>query len=479
MKTPAIYRGRLSQILSLCIKISIKKNFITPQDIAEELRITVRAAREYLSDLVRIGLMYYQGGGTYVLNRKAIYPIIHKLEAIDYSQLTIDNFIPEILSNASKNGIFFKKAFRVLEKIGYSLTNADKIRNSLLEPGLTKGYEDFFIGNQILYTKSYYELETRGIVECKAVGEYSSYRLKNYLVANTIPLTVAYVASCAYIGEFDISSQPISSRIKKKPEIKYFHEKEPFKEGELLYELSIEYPELLLLGRKIAARFLKEYYRYMNCLEVLDEEKNIEVMVTHGSLKPHGFILATKCDVLKQLIGQFESVFKKFMDKVYENDIIFVAVYESPRDYRFFKAVKDILNLKIPSMSDYAFLHTIMRDGDVTAPMRVPRERGKRVEHWYEFYLKRGDYVYKFEFLTKSNPLKIQKKILTLTYPSFMISNHKPSLPMIIEAERACQYYIGWLEKNFELALKCVSKYMYESPLGIRLLKTKEVKELE
>jgi len=479
MKTPAIYRGRLSQILSLCIQISTKKDFITPLDVANELRITVRAAREYLSDLVRIGLMYYQGGGTYVLNREAIYPVIHKLEAVDDSQLTIDNFIPEILVNASKNGAFFKKAFRVLEKIGYSLTNADEIRNSLLKPGLTRGYEDFFVGSRILYTKSYYELETRGIAECKAVGEYSGYRLKNYLVANTIPLTVAYIASCAYIGEFDISSQPVSSRIKKKPEIKHFREKEPFKEGELLYELSIEYPELLTLGRKIAARFLKEYYRYMNCLEVIEEEDDIVIMVTHGSLKPHGFILATKCDALRSLVNQFESTFEKFMEEVYKKGVTFVAVYSSPRDHRLFKAVKEILNLRVPSMSDYAFLHAVMRDGDVTAPMRVPKERGKKVEHWYEFYLKRGGYVYKFEYLTKDDPLEVQKRILTLTYPSFMISNHRPSLPMVIEAERACQYYIGWLEKNFELALKYASEYMYENPLGLRPLKSKEVRRVE
>jgi len=479
MKTPAIYRGRLSQILSLCIQISAKKNFVTPLDIANELRITVRAAREYLSDLVRMGLMHYQGGGTYVLNREAIYPIIHKLEAVNDTQLTIDDFIPEILFNISRNGAFFKKAFRVLEKIGYSLTNADNIRNSLLKPGLAREYEDFFVGGRVLYTKSYYELESKGIVECKAVGEYSGYRLKNYLIANIIPLTVAYIASCAYIGEFDISSQPISSKIKKKPEIKYFRGKEPFKEEELLYELSVEYPELLLLGRKIAARFLKEYYRYTNCLEVINEEDDITIMVTHGSLKPHGFILATKCDTLKYLINQFESTFEKFMKEVHKRDITFVAVYESPRDHRFFEIVKEILNLKIPSMSDYAFLHTIMRDGDITAPMRVPRERGKNIEHWYEFYLKRGDYIYKFEFLTKNDPLEIQKNILTLVYPSFMISSHGPSLPMLIEAERACQYYIGWLENNFELALRYASKYVYENPLGFRALRSKEVRGLE
>ena len=474
MKTPAVYQNRLSFVLNICLKISAQKGFITASDLANELKVTVRAAREYLSDFTRLGMMYYDGGGRYIINKEMILPILHKVEAIN-GQLRIDDFIPQIFSYAAKNNAFFKKAFRVLEKVGYTVTHVENIRRLLISKNVPDNLKDIVMGDKLLYDKSYYEFELKGLANCKVVGEYSSYRLKNYLVADVLPLTVAYIASCACIIEFDVTEQPVSSKIIRRPSIKPFKNNEPYREEELLYELSVEYPELLMLGRKIAARFLKEQYRYKNLLEALNEE-NIALIVTHGTLKPHGFIISKRCDVLNRLLTEFEKLFKDFLSNVMKKGIIFVSIYEEPRDHRFFNLVRNFLGLKMQAMSDYAFLSSIMRDGDITSPIKVVKERGKEEENWYEFYLKRGEYLYKLEFITNEDPIKVQKKILSLMYPSFMISQGVPSLPMLIEAERACQLHLNWLEKNFELALRVAAKNFYEFSIRPRIELQKEVK---
>jgi len=447
------------------MRISAKKGFITPYDIAEELKVTARAARDYLSDFTNMGLMFYEGAGRYVVNREALHDVVQESQTIGDSQLRIEDFMPEVLAKASRNNVFFKKALKIIKKLGYSLEKVDEIREALLKPGSTKGYEDLFVGDRLLYTRAQYDLMLKGLVNAKAVGEYSHSILSNYIIGGTFPLTVAYLTSCAVIAEFDHVGELASTRVKRKPEIKPFSGKEPYNDDELLYELSVEYPELLTLGRKIASRFLKEHYRYSNCIEILKDERELTIVVSKGSLLPHGFVLAKKCDVLKTLMKSMLESFKELIDLADKRSITLVAISKTPRDNRYFKAVRELLNLNLPSMSDYAFLYPLMRDGDATSPMRVPKERGKNVENWYEFYLKRGNYLYKLEYVTKRDPLEEQREILSILYPAFIVGG---SLPMITEAERYCITHLSNLKLHFEAALRTALKYIPKEPMGLR-----------
>ena len=412
-----------------------------------------------------MGLAFYEGGGRYVLNSEALAPVLSRAEALNGGELRVDDFLPDVLARASRDDAFLRKALKILDKLGATVSGRLELRDRLLRTEPPGGSP--FVGDRLLVPKSSYAQELRGLASSKALGESSGYHLSNYLAGGCVPLTVAYVASCALVAAFDELGDLVESRARKKPSVRKFSGQEPFGEDEPLYELSVEYPELLMLGRKMASRLLKEYYRFRNCAEVLEEEEGLAIAVTRGSLLPHGFVLARECDVLRRLMRSVREAFDEAVKRSSEKGVVLVGISKSPRDYRFFGAVKELLGLRMPPMSDYAFLHSVMRDGDATAPMSLPRERGRVVENWYEFYVRRGPYLYKLEYVTDRDPVEVQREILTLLYPAFLVGG---SLPMVAEAERYCRTYLARIKQRFESALRAALRCLPEEPMGVRKL---------
>ena len=435
-KAPSTYAGRLTLVMNTVLELSAEGNLIEVARVAECLNVTERMARDYLSDLEELGLLEYQGMGVYTVNRDRLKNVLMRFAVEGGIYLRPEDLVPETT-------YFIEKASKILKKITITTSKSIEIRERMLK---TAPKEPFH-GDSLVIPVDEYADSITGFSE-GVLGEASIGEVRNYIIAETFPITVTYIASAtALLTKQDFEEATLKFRLR--PKIRSFTKRDPFDVGEPLYELSVEYPELLLLGRKMAARLLKEIERYKNLRDSLDDEPSIAI--TRGSLIAHGFILSMKCSVLRILMERAESIFTDTVEEYLKRGILLISIVESSRDNRLFRYVKGELELELPEMSDVNFLIHVLRDGDATAPMKLTRERGRSVENWYEFYLRRGERVYKIEFISKKDPLEVQKTILCTLYPEFQIGGR---IPVVSDAKERAKIYLWKVKKKFESVLK-------------------------
>ena len=441
MKAPSTYSSRLALAMVTVLEISAGKGLVEVSEVAKALDVTERMAREYLSDLEELGLLEYVGLGVYSVKRSRVRDILMKFEAEGGIQLRIQDFMVE-------TPYFHRKAARLLSKIKPLISRGREIRELLLKSGQLNN----LCGDRALYTKEDYISDLRSLENATALGEASTSEISNYVVGYAIPLTVSYIASAIAELEFGRSGELLGIRFAVRPKLREFKEEEPFEEGEPLYELSVEYPELLLLGRKIATRLLRDIERYKNLLGKVGKEPSFAV--TLGSLRPHGFTVSSRCRILDALLKKSQELFEKVIDTCSRKGLTLVSLVNDPRDNRFVKTVSEILNLNRLGLSDIAFLSAIMLDGDATAPMKLEEERGRRVKNWYEFYFRRGLRVFKIEYVTTRDPIEVQKEIIGLLYPQFEVGGR---LPFVSEALARAKTHVNYIRIRFEAALKSLA----------------------
>jgi len=81
----------------------------------------------------------------------------------------------------------------------------------------------------------------------------------------------------------------------------------------------------------------------------------------------------------------------------------------------------------------------------------VERERGRRVEGWYEFYWKVGERVVKIEYVAAGDPLEAQERLLRLLTPNLQVDGRPVG---VSEAAIELDRHLQWVKRTFELALK-------------------------
>jgi len=456
VRTVATYRDRLLVVLQVCIEIQAKKGVIRVKDVAERLDITERVTRDYLNDLETLGFLKYEGAGAYRVIKESVHEIARALEKDTLLTLSMDELIPKSTLDVAEEFGITKKVSRILQKLGVHVSKAKEIRELLLTTSPKElNVSDIIKGEKIIQDKE--SCKPLYLHNVSIGGEASDYLLSNYVISDLFPLSISYIAACAVYSsyEWDMLSK---SQIFLRPRIEQYAEKEPYQENELFYELSTEYPELLIFGRKIASRLLKELQRYNACIDLLNNT-DAWILFTKGSLIPHGFILAKECRRLARIHDKISNSFRTLLNIASKKDALIVGVTSSPRDMRFFNILEDKLKLRGATVNDYIFLKAILKDGDFTSPMLVERERGKDIENYYEFYLNAKGEIIKFEFITNKDPIEVQRKILSTALPLITPSPFKKkkteyNLSVIFEAKLRCDTFINVIKRHVEVALR-------------------------
>ncbi len=459
VKTIATYRDRLTTVLEVCIEVQAIKGWIRVKDVADRLKITERAARDYLSDLEDLGFLKYEGAGLYKLVNDSISELAEVLERYPLLSLSVDEYIPVSTLEMARRAGVEGKVLRVFKKLGVHIARSKELRERLLKLSPDElGVSDVLKGDKIIYDKSCYKPVYLHNVSLG--GEALEYCIKHYLIRKLIPLTISYIVSCALQSYYEWNMVQKSQSFLR-PRLQEFAGKEPYQEDEPFYELSTEYPELLMFGRKLATRLLSQIQRYRACIDLM-KSTDVRIIFTRGTLFPHGFVLAKECRVLYALHNKMREYFDKMMKIAHEKDILIVGVSDLPRDMRFFRIIEDKLKLQVPHVNDYVFLKLVLEEGDITTPLLVEKEKGKKLENWYEFYMNaRGD-ILKFEYITKEDPLEVQRKIASLAsslvYPSPLRRDRgRHNLSILIEARMKAHDYLNTLRDLTHAALRAAS----------------------
>ncbi len=432
------YASRLDAALRACAKIVAENGWASAALLAERLGVTDRMARNYLVDLMELGALEYAGGGRYVLSSRARC-LLEASEALG-EEFSVEAVAAQSLDKPAVLESVLEKVYRIKAKVE-ELGDREGLRRRFLGLRPPEG----FCGDRMVLSAR--DLEPERVA--RVVGEACNGQLKNYVFLNAIPLTVAFVGSVAALVELDEVGQVSGLRFFRKPDIKEFRGAQPFDEG--LYELTVEYPELLVAGRRIAARLLAARMKLLNLLEVVEGEY-ADLVVARGSMLPHGFIVSGSAE-LKRLSDEVRELHDRLLREAGRRGVSLASVVLAPRDYRLYEAVRRVLGFAVRRVSDAAFLSLVLEPWEYTAPMRVAKERGKEVEGWYEFYWKVGRRVIKVEYVTKGDPLAVQEELVRRLAPTMQVGG----VPLgIAEARRDLERYLARLMKAFELALKGV-----------------------
>ena len=437
MKTPASYVARLNSVLKLCVEVQAEEGYVTAPSLARKLGVTDRMARNYLADLVEVGALTYAGGGRYRLTKEAGRMVEEEelgLGELDVEATALSSGRVDVLE------ALLERVYRIKKRLG-RLGDPAALREKLLDmkaPGI-------FASDRLIYSSR--DLEPRRV--SFLVGEASRGLLKNYLLAGSIRLSVAFVCSVATRVKLDEMGQVLYSSYLRRPSLKPFKGNEPFDEG--LYELEVEAPELLVAGRKVATRMLAARMKLLNLVDAVGRW-GADAYISRGSLLPHGFI-PVKSKELERMRGEINELFEALVGVAEEKGLVLASLVGRPRDYRFFEAVSRELGVDGLRVSDAALLSLVLEPWEYTAPMRVESERGRRVEGWYEFYWRVGKRVVKVEYVAREDPLRAQETIVSMLAPNFLVTGEPVG---VVEAVRDLDRHLGFVKKAFETALRGV-----------------------
>lgn len=428
------YISRLNVALRECAELAGQQGYVTAQALAARMGVTERMARNYLMDLLDLGALEYAGGGRYVLTGAA-------RAKLEEGEVLGGEYTVEAVASARGWGgelseYMLEKVYRLKGALR-ELGSREGVRRKLLQAEPPEGFSG---GRLILSSRDVEPREVR-----RVAGEASGYALRGYVLAGLVPITVAYMCSVAAIVELNEVGQVEDLKFLRRPDVRDFRGGEPFDEG--LVELAVEHPELLIAGRKVAARLLCARLKLANMLDAV--ERGVELAVSKGTLLPHGFVLPGS-ELFKRLEREVAERYEKLVERARERGVTLASIIDEPRDYRFYEAVRGLLGLKLARVSDAAFLSYVLDQWEYTAPLRVSRERGRSVEDWYEFYWKVGERLIKVEYVTRSDPVEAQRELIASLAPNLQVGG----MPVgVSEAESAAKAHLSWIRRAFEQAL--------------------------
>ncbi len=456
-KVPATYRARITFLINICMEIEAKEGYIDVHKLAEETGLTERAIRDYINDLLTLGILNYAGTGKYTVNKEWVNEVLKEVALGPYIQLKLDDFInPGYIQTVLGAKTLENKVKRIFKKLNLELAFSGEIREKVRKTKIDGRYGPL-IGEKLIYEKSARNIALDDIY---VPGSASCRNINNYGAHYFAVLSVVYLSAGCYIGYYEkniLNQYRSDSRVV--PELISFRGKEPFLPGEPFYELSTDFPELLHVGRSIAARYLEEILHYQLDIKTIEEHGDkFDIYFRMGTLVPHGFVVKAKKLVL--IRDKCHELFYKLVGEAKKRKILVVGVTAFPTDNIFLKHAERLLKFKVAETNDMNFLLNILDDGDTTCLIEREREKGRPpVEDWYEFYLKYRNYIVRFDFISQKDPWEEYEKIRDLAYSSAIVPPAPgiPPGPGIVSTAQALAYSnLGQLRRSIEGVLKAV-----------------------
>lgn len=417
------------------MELAGRLGYVTASDLAERMGVGERMARNYLVDLREVGAVEYVGGGRYVLT-SAARECFAGAEAFGEG-LSVEGVASRALWRYEVVGFMLERAYRLVRAAG-ELGDRGRLRAGLLGLRPPEG----FAGERLVSSSR----EVEGCRVGRLAGEAGASEMEGFVFMGLMPVTVVFVCSAVAVAQLDEWGRVSSLELRRRPDARDFRGGEPFDDG--VAELALEYPELLAAGRRVAARLLLARLRLRNVLEAL--EPGVELVVSKGTLLPHGFVLPGS-ELLRRLQGEVEELFRRAQERAAELGVPLASVTSEPRDYRFYEAVRRELGLRLRRVSDAAFLAYLLEPWEYTAPMEVREERGRRVDNWFEFYWKVGSRVVKVEYVTRGDPVEAQRALIAALAPNMQVGGSPTG---VAEAEVEARRHLRWVKLSFTLALK-------------------------
>ena len=455
-RTGSTLRARLSMLINFLIELETKEGVISTRELAEKASLTDRAMRDYMDILTSMNILEYVGAGKYRLNKTALQQAYLTSLMEPRLQYTLEDFMDaQQLVKISKAVPLEKKVKSIIERMNLEYLISDKLRNTLREIIIDDDLRmEGLIGDKLILEKAAKDINLH---EVWFGGSSGAYNIKNYRYLSWAVFTIVYLSAGGYLGYYQYNTlNQEKSRLLQKPDLEAYRGKDPFFPEDPFYEMSTDFPELLIAGRNIAARYLIELMHYSLDHEIISNHSDkINLLIHQGTILPHGFIVQSRA--LLELRDRVNKTFLRTMKEAQGKGILVVGVSVNPHDNRLIRILGKVKKLKIGETSDLNLMVGVLRDGDATCLIRRPTERGRiPVDNWYEFYLRKGDFVMKFEFLS-DNPLDDQKRILDILY-SLSVPPPVPGIipgPGVVQAaEQIALRNLEYLNRTVTMTLK-------------------------
>lgn len=414
-RTGSTIRARLSMLINIIVELQAKEGFISTRELAERTSLTDRAIRDYLDMLSTLNVLKYIGAGKYKLNRAQFDAVFTSTVMEPRFQYTLEDFMTsDQILKLAKIAPLESKVRRILERINLEYLISDRLRADLQKIKIDDDLRmEGLVGDRLIIRKAAKEV----IFDDQwFAGTCGAYDLKNFRVFTWAVFTVVYLSAGGYLGYYRMNLLDQNrSKLFHKPDFETYRGKDPFLPGDPFYELTTDFPELLMAGRNIAARYLMELLHYGQDYELIKEHGDkFNLLLRHGTILPHGFIVKSKS--LMELRDRTNEMFFKVMGEAKKRGITVVGVSIDPHDNLLIRILGKVKGIKIGETSDMNLMYGVLNDGDATCLIRRPTERGRpTVDNWYEFYLRQKDTVLKFEMLS-DNPEDDQKRLLDILY---------------------------------------------------------------
>jgi len=461
-KVPATYRARLSTLISLCLEIETEYGYVDARLLAKKAGLTDRAVRDYINDLLSLGILVYAGGGRYRVNRDLVESVLRLYYTEPSVQLRIEDFItPSFVQSILRTKELDDKVRRVLGKLNLELIFSGTLRDKIRDLRIREGEYGPLVGDRVVM---------RGVARDVVLddvwvpGSFSAKHLAHYGLGYYALISIVYLSAGVYIGYFEKNVLNDHKSIKRVvPELIPFEERQPFVPGDPFYEISTDFPELLDAGRRLAARLLKEILHYHLDLRMLKEYGDMfDVYFRSGTLVPHGFFVQAK--KLVQLKDECHDLFYRLVDLGRKKGVIVAGITPFSVDNILLRTVEEMLNTKIADTNDINFLMNVLENGDTTCLIKREREKGKpQIEGYYEFYIKCRDFVVRVDFVSHEDPWAEYEKLRDLVYSTF-VTPPRPGMypgPGVVNGAQELAYRnLEQLMRMIEGSLK-VSLYEY------------------
>ena len=445
VRTSAMYYDRLRIVLDKCLRIGMTLGVVSVDVLASELGLGERILREYLRDLVALGVLEYLGAGKYRVDIERINAVTRLYDTVE---LKITDFFDEGLIReirASKE--IEDRISRVFKKFNFDFLLSpqvkEKIERARVDSSATRIRGARIVGDRLIVRR----VARRFPLDDVYIGGSGyDYRVVDKILFTDIGepfavLTLAFVSAVSNISYFsgDLLDES-KSKFFYRPAFETYGGRSPFVRGEPFYELVTSYPDLLDFARRLAARLIAQKVHYEAIMDALDASQDVELFVVGGSLFPHGFVLRSK--KLLALKREVEELFDKLIKKAKKRGVILAGTNFRPHDDIWLRFAKNILGVRTGHLNDTNALLFLLDDGDTTVLINRFKERGReRLDEWYEFYLKVEGRVLKIEFISLGNPIeeyvKVRDYIYSLCFPSPSESKEYGPTPVLSAISKA------------------------------------------
>ncbi|MFQ5976955.1 MAG: hypothetical protein ACE5OZ_02340 [Candidatus Heimdallarchaeota archaeon] len=462
------YRARIDVLIRTCLELAREDGTIRTAKLANRLRLSDRMIRDYMTDLQILRILKYVGPGTYQPNQEIT--LITDTDPFDFPEtsVSLERLLtsPRYIHALKEIDSIQEKVNHVFKKMEYTYTLPDEIRTALRKSTLEQtgiALADFekakFLGDFLIQPERATSAYLDNIV---IPGSASTKSLSHIRLLDFSLLTVALMTASSYATLFKRNSLSENhNRFVDIPQLQRFEGTAPFRKPDTFYEMVTDFPELLMTGRSIAARFLTEITQLQADLEMLkrlDEQplgEYLPVYLRKGSMTPHGFLVIAPS--LRRLQRECRRLLKDLLEFAYSRGIILAAVSSQPRDDFFFRVACETLGKNLGQMNDLLFFNQILIDGDITCLVENHSKKGKPpIPNTFDFYMKRGDIVVKTEFQAINEPLLDQKTLTELLMS--LISprpneRFSPGPSIVLQAEMRATNHRQMLENRVHSAL--------------------------